>query len=342
MDNRLELAPKTTKDMVDNKVEHTPIITKDIIVLLDIDKTLVVYKEYTPSEQLMYTGGHATWKDSLAYFKSAAAKAGVRVHYGLATFKPKSFTPNLTGDVIYGRLMADQDWIKHTGCHYSNNDISEFINPKLIFFLGERLKELSTHITDIHKNELLIDARPPAYKPTIVAGDTIYFADEFYQCKAIYAMAKAVKVIEAEYHTTVPTHNVYLIDDVPEVCHGCTQLGYSSICVHTIAKASEHHQQQVINLIFRNLLLDQVTREGTPKDVHDNLMAANKAVLEILQTPKGVIKTLKILEDEEPLKQTTSEPINLHRFFSQTAETEEEKSTPVVSPSPVPSLTKTV
>ena len=331
---------------MDSRTMHTVEITKDVIVLLDIDKTLIVYKDYTLSEQIIYTGGLEHWKEGLRHFKATAEKAGVRVHYGLATFKPKSLLPELTGDIIYGRLMKDLNWANYSKCNYSNNDIKEFIHPKLIFFLGEKLKDLATHITEAHKQELLIDRRPPAFKPTMTAADTIYFSEEFYQCKARYAMAEAAKVIEAEFKTTVPAHHVYLIDDVPEVCHGCTQLGYSSICVHTLAQAPEDHQQQVIKLIFYNLLIEQVTHDGTPKDVHDNLMAANKVVLDILQTPKDVSKTLRILEDttKRDSDENLAERKNQHRFFSNNHETEavEEKPVPIITaPSPLPSPSKT-
>ncbi len=280
------------------RVELPP-LTKHIIVLLDIDKTLVAFRDYAPAEMITYTGGHHTWVACLRKFKETAKAQGIEVHYGIATLKKRNRTDNanLIGDIIYAQIMADQYWQLITKCSYSNH-LKEFIDPKLIFFLGEKLEELSKNVKPAHLAALQNNNAPPGYPPVIVANEITYLKEEFFQCKALYAMEEARQIIEKEFGTFILKEQVYLIDDNVRICHAAIKLDYSSICVDNFVANPEAKQQEVIHKIF-DLLVEQLYKVGTPRDPQ-TITTVNKVILNTLQTSVTVSELLAILTADLP------------------------------------------
>ncbi len=203
---------------------------RHVIVLLDIDNTLIKYNascpKYNPylnkcERTVTWNGGsHEVWANHLETLQKTALEHNLCLHFGIATYKPEYVddakkTQGLRGDYLSAAILEDEKYITHLEyCDVqgleTNHGLKKYIDPNLVYFTGS-------------------------------------------QSKTTYAIEPAIKHITDKYCTFSNFIDAFLMDDLQSTCDEVEKNGHHGICVSNLAELTLYEQKERISQAFQQI-----------------------------------------------------------------------------------------
>ncbi|MEO8401697.1 MAG: hypothetical protein ABI597_07865 [Gammaproteobacteria bacterium] len=150
--------------------------TRHIILLLDIDDTLIDFDSSTTVDTVYWNGINSdSWKIYLNTLKKLAKEKGIEIHYGIATYK------KAPGDLISGVVLKQ---------------LEDVLDPKLIFFTGNQSK--TTHALDKARAQIQAE-----YKSKVPETDVWLFDDD--EMAKTHATDKKYSFAKADFQGLAPS-----------------------------------------------------------------------------------------------------------------------------------------